>query len=349
MRAFASDNNAGVHPGILQALAEANHGHAVGYGADAWTERLDKAFESLFAAEVKAYPVLTGTGANVLSLSALLGPYDAVLCSEISHLYVDECGAPERFLGAKLIPLPAHNGKLQFSDLPGALQDPEDEHRIQPRVISITQPTEVGTLYSLNEIRQLAEFAHAHQMYLHVDGARIANAVIALQSSFAQMLLETGVDVLSFGGTKNGLLCGEAVVFLKPELAKRFKFLRKQGMQLLSKMRFISAQLEAYLSQGIWAQNAEHANQMARLLAEELAPLGRLHPEIELAFPVQSNAVFVKLPPELIAPLQERYFFYVWQTSASIVRWMTSFDTQPEEIHGLIAALKELLAERKAL
>lgn len=340
MRFLASDNNAGVDPRILEALAAANQGHAVGYGADKWTRQMETAFADVFGAESQAFAVINGTGANVLSLSAMLGPFDAVICSRVSHLYVDECGAPERFLGAKLIPVEHVDGKISVAEIARELQPPDDEHRVQPSVVSITQPTELGTLYSLAEIREISEFCRAHNLYLHLDGARIANAAVALGVSFSE--LTEGVDVISFGGTKNGLIFGEAVVFRRPELAKRFKFLRKQGMQLLSKMRFVSAQLTAYLEQQIWSENAAHANTMAQLLAEGIKTI----PEVELAFPVQTNAVFARLPLALIKPLQEQCYFYVWRDDPDqdrpIVRWMTSFDTESQDIEAFIQALKKL-------
>lgn len=339
MRNLASDNNSGVDPLILQALANANQGYALGYGADPWTEKMQTAFEKALGSEARAYPVLTGTGANVLALSALLRPWEAVICARTAHLYVDECGAPERLLGNKLIPVDAPQGKLTVAALVPELQPIHDEHRVQPRVISITQPTELGTLYSVAEVRELADFAHAHDMYLHVDGARIANAVVALETSFQALLTETGVDLLSFGGTKNGLMCGEAVVFLRPKIDPHFRFLRKQGMQLVSKMRYLSVQLEAYLSQGIWERNARHANDMARYLGASIAAL----PGLELAVPVETNAVFVKLPPDLIAPLQEQMYFYVWDPEASVVRWMTSFDTERADLDAFVARLNQLL------
>lgn len=340
MRFLASDNNAGVHPRILEAISQANQGHAVGYGDDDWTRRMEAAFTETFGPEARAFAVLTGTGANVLSLSAMLGPFDAVLCTEVSHLYVDECGAPERFLGVKLIPVKHTDGKLKVADLARQLQPPDDEHRVQPKVVSITQPTELGTLYSLEEMREIVNFCRQHELYLHLDGARIANAAVALGVSFAE--LTEGVDAISFGGTKNGLICGEAIVFRRPELAKRFKFLRKQGMQLLSKMRFVSAQLAAYLEQQIWSENARQANAMARLLAEQIADI----PEVEVAFAVQTNAVFARLPQALIPPLQEACFFYVWRdepdSERPIVRWMTAFDTEPEDIHAFVQAIRQL-------
>ncbi|MGV3522608.1 MAG: threonine aldolase family protein [Candidatus Sericytochromatia bacterium] len=342
MRNLASDNNSGVDPLILQALASANQGYAQGYGADPWTEKMQQAFCAAFGPQARAYPVLTGTGANVLALSALLRPWEAVLCARSAHLYVDECGAPERLLGNKLIPVEAPLGKLSVAALRPELQPIHDEHRVQPRVISITQPTELGTLYSASEIRELADFAHAHDMYLHVDGARIANAVVALETSFQELFTNTGVDLLSFGGTKNGLMCGEAVVFLRPGLDRHFRFLRKQGMQLLSKMRYLSVQLEAYLSQKVWERNARHANGMARYLGEAVADL----PGLSLAAPVETNAVFIHLPPELIAPLQEQMYFYVWDPQTSVVRWMTSFDTERADLDGFVATLKQLLQRK---
>ncbi|PKL78376.1 MAG: threonine aldolase [Candidatus Melainabacteria bacterium HGW-Melainabacteria-1] len=340
MRSFASDNNAGVDPRILAALGAANQGHAIGYGADEWTRRMEQAFREAFGPETRAYAVLTGTGANVLSLAALLEPHHAVLCAHNSHLWVDEGGAPERFLGAKLIPVRAKAGKLQVADLAAELQDPKDEHRAQPKLISVTQATEVGTLYSLAELAEIAAFAREHDFYLHMDGARLANAAVALNCSLAELV--RGVDVLSFGATKNGLLCGEAVVFLRPGLDRRFKFLRKQGMQLISKMRFVSAQLEAYLSQQIWADNARHANAMAQYLAKAIVDI----PGVELAFEVESNAVFVRLPTALIAPLQAHRYFYVWDERAAIARWMTAFDTQTDDIDDFVEVLRQLASQQ---
>lgn len=340
MRYLASDNNAGVHPDILAALAAANQGHAVGYGDDPWTTRMEAAFAASFGPEARVYPVLTGTGANVLSLSALLQPYEAVICARTAHLWNDECGAPERFLGAKLMPVDAPDGRLKVSDLAPLLAGRNDEHKVQPRIVSITQATELGSVYSLAEIRELAGFAHANGLLLHMDGARLANAAVSLGCSLAELV--RGVDVLSFGATKNGLLCGEAVLFLTPGLDARFKFLRKQGMQLLSKMRFVSAQLASYLETGLWQANAAHANAMARLLAESVAD------RVEIVFPVETNAVFARLPQALIKPLQDHRYFYVWDEQASIVRWMTSFDTQPEDITDFAAALGRLMSEHSS-
>lgn len=333
-RNLASDNNAGIHPLILEALSQANQGHALGYGDDPWTKAMEKSFQQHFGPETQVFPVLTGTAANVLSLATVLRPFEAVLCSSVSHLYTDECGAPERFLGSKLIPLPETAGKISPESLERHLHPDRDVHRVQPRILSITQPTELGTLYSLEEIRTLAELLHTHGLYLHMDGARIANAVVALNTSFTEMVTACGVDLLSFGGSKNGLFCGEAVVVLRPTLAQNFGFIRKQGMQLQSKLRFVSVQLQTYLDSGLWADNARRANQMAATLASGVASI----PEIPLIAPVQTNALFARLPQAWTAPLQEIRYFYIWQDN--IVRWMTAFDTEQEDIDALLQALQ---------
>lgn len=337
-RSFASDNNAGLHPQALAALANANQEHELGYGDDPYTQAAEAAFVAELG-EVAVFPVLTGTAANVLAIAALLRPFEAVICSRLAHLWVDECGAPERFTGCKLIPLDTPDGKLQVAQVATALGGRGDEHRVQPRMISITQPTEVGTLYSLAEIQALAEFAHAQGLYLHVDGARISNAAAALNCNFSTLLRETGVDVVSFGGTKNGLLNAEALVFLNPALAKEMPYLRKQAMQLNSKMRFVSAQWLPFLNDQLWLRNAQHANTMAQQLAEAVFAL----PGIEPAWPVESNAVFAKVPAGLIAPLKAEFYFYVWDETDSIVRWMCAFDTQPEDIQAFKAAIVKIL------
>jgi threonine aldolase len=337
-RSFASDNNAGVHPLALEAIARANQGHEVGYGDDPYTRAAEAAFESELG-KVAVYPLLTGTAANVLAIAALLQPFEAVICTRLAHLWVDECGAPERFTGCKLIPLECPDGKLRVEQVAAAMTGRGDEHRVQPRMISITQPTEVGTLYTLKEMTDLAEFAHAQGLYLHVDGARISNAAATLNCSFKALLRDTGVDVVSFGGTKNGLMTAEALIFLQPELAKKMPYLRKQAMQLNSKMRFVSAQLEAFLNQKLWLDNAQHANKMALQLAEAVFSL----PGITPAWPVESNAVFAKVPPGLIAPLKKQFYFYVWDETVPIVRWMCSFDTQAEDIEAFVTAIKQIL------
>jgi threonine aldolase len=327
-RSFASDNNAVVHPEVLEAIARANRGHAVGYGSDSHTESAVEKFREHFGDEIRVFFVFNGTAANVLSLQALTRPYHAVLCPELSHIYTDECGAPEKLTGCKLIPLPAPDGKLTVETVAHAYHGIGDQHHVQPRVISITQSTEMGAVYKPTEIEALARFAHERKMFLHMDGARISNAVAAQQLSLRQATRDLGVDVLSFGGTKNGLMGVEAVVFFRAELADDFSFLRKQGMQLASKMRFMSAQMEALLTNNLWRRNAEHANRMARLLEQEIKKI----PRVTVVYPVDANGVFAQIPPAAIPKIHERYFFYVWSDEESIVRWMCSFDTTEEDV-----------------
>jgi threonine aldolase len=329
-RSFASDNNASVHPEVLEAIRRANDGPAAAYGDDPRTELAVGKFREQFGADVAVFFVFNGTAANVLSLQALTRPFHAVLCPESSHIYTDECGAPEKFTGCKLIPLAAPDGKLTVETAAHAYHGIGDQHHAQPRVISITQATEMGTVYDAAEIEALARFAHERNMFLHVDGARLANAVAAQGPSLSlrQATRDLGVDVLSFGGTKNGLMGAEAVLFFRPELAENFLYVRKQGMQLASKMRYMSAQMETYLTNDLWRRSAEHANRMARLLEEEVRKI----PRIKIAFPVQANGVFAQIPRDAILKIQERYFFYVWIEEKSVVRWMCSFDTTEEDV-----------------
>ncbi len=327
-RSFASDNNAVVHPEVLEAIQRANQGHAVGYGDDSNTESAIAKFREQFGADIAVFFVFNGTAANVLSLQALTRPFHAVLCPELSHIYTDECGAPEKFTGCKLVPLAAPAGKLTVETVALAYHGIGDQHHVQPRVISITQSTEMGTVYKPAEIEALSRFAHERKMFLHMDGARIANAVAAQGLTLRQATRDLGVDVLSFGGTKNGLMGAEAVVFFRPELTHEFLFVRKQGMQLASKMRYLSAQMEALLTNDLWRRNAEHANRMARLLEQEVARI----PRVKIMYPVEANGVFAQIPRAAIARIQERYFFYVWSEEESVVRWMCSFDTTEEDI-----------------
>ena len=335
-RSFASDNNAGVHSEVLEALAAANTGHTVGYGDDVYTERARAKFREHFG-DVEVFFVFNGTAANVLGLQSATRSFQAVLCAEASHIYTDECGAPEKFTGCKLIPIEAPDGKLTVDAVALHYHGIGDQHHVQPRVISITQATEMGTVYKPDEIRALAEFAHSRNLFLHVDGARIANAAAGQNLTLRQATGDLGVDVLSFGGTKNGLMGAEAVVFFRKELGKDFLYWRKQGMQLASKMRFISVQLETILSGDLWLRSAQHANKMARLLEEEV----RRIPQAKVVYPVEGNGVFVQLPKRAIPKIQERYFFYVWSEEASIVRWMCSFDTTEEDIRQFAGFVRE--------
>src|ERR1044071_7290910 len=295
-RSFASDNNAGVHPEIIEALRAANEGHVVAYGNDPFTERATKVFQKHFGKDVAVFFVFGGTGANVLGLKAITNSYEAVVCAETAHINVDECGAPEKFTGCKLLSVKTPDGKLRLDDIKPFLHGVGFEHHVQPRVISVSQATEMGTVYTRSELKTLARFAHDHDMLLHVDGARIAKAAVSLNANLKEITGEAGVDVLSFGGAKNGMMYGEAVVFFDEKLASDFKYIRKQGMHLPSKMRFISAQFETLLSGDLWRRSAAHANRMARLLATELEKV----PPITLSQKVEANGVFAVVPKQFI-------------------------------------------------
>ena len=336
-RSFASDNNAGVHPEVLEAIARANQGHVVAYGDDPYTRSAVARFEEHFGEGIDVFYTFNGTGANVLGLQALNRPYHAVLCSEHAHIYTDECGAPEKHTGCKLIPLPNPDGKITLDAVRHAYHGIGDQHHVQARVISITQSTEMGTVYQAGEIQALARFAHEHEMFLHVDGARIANAAASLGQTLRQATRDLGADVLSFGGTKNGILGGEAVVFFNRKLSTDFLYLRKQGMQLASKMRFIAVQFEALLTDDLWRRSALHANHMARLLEAEL----RRIPQVKIVWKVEANGVFAQIPRHAIQKIKDRYFFYMWIEEESIVRWMCSFDTTEGDVKEFAKAVAE--------
>src|SRR5579863_6816378 len=334
-RSFASDNNAGVHPEILAALARVNQGHVVAYGDDPYTRSAIRKFEEHFGSDVAVFFTFNGTGANVLSLQSLTRSFHSVLCSDYAHIYTDECGAPEKHTGCKLIPLPHQDGKITLASVRHAYHGIGDEHHAQPRVISITQSTEMGTVYKPEEVQSLARFAHEHDMFLHVDGARIANAAAALGQTLRQATRDLGVDVLTFGGTKNGILGGEAVVFFHPEQSRDFLYLRKQSMQLASKMRFVAAQFEALLTNDLWHRSAEHANRMARLLEKEISRI----PGVKVIWKVEANGVFAQIPHHSIEKIKQHYFFYTWMEEESIVRWMCSFDITEEDIRDFVSVV----------
>jgi threonine aldolase len=338
-RSFASDNNAGVHPQVLQAVGGANRGHAVGYGDDPYTASVVQKFKQRFGSDIEVFFVFNGTAANCLSLKALTNSYHAVICGEAAHIYTDECGAPEKFTGCKLLPIPVTGGKLTVDAVRQAYHGIDDPHHVQPRVISITQATEVGTVYKAEEIKALARFAHERGMFLHMDGARVANAAASLGQTLRQATRDLGVDVLSFGGTKNGALGAEAVIFFDPKLGHDFLYLRKQGMQLASKMRFISAQFDALFTDDLWLKSAQHANRMARLLHKKLSEI----PQVKIVYKVEANGVFAKIPRPAIAKLQKRYFFYVWNEEQSVVRWMCSFDTTEQDVKDFARFVAETL------
>lgn len=327
-RSFASDNNAGAHPEVLAALARVNGGHVRAYGDDPFTATAIATLREHLGGTAEIFFVFGGTGANVLGLHALMQPHEAVICSRYAHIHVDECGAPERFIGCKLIGVDAPDGKVTPEAVTARLGVVGNEHHSQPRVVSISQATEYGTVYTPDEVRALADTAHAHDLWLHVDGARIANAAAALDVPLRAITADAGVDVLSLGGTKNGLVGGEAVVFFDPARAERFRFMRKQAMQLPSKMRFIAAQFEALFTDGLWLRSAHHANAMARRLAERVRDV----PGVTITQAVDANAVFAVLPAGVIPALQESCFFYVWDEVRSEVRWMASWDTTAEDV-----------------
>jgi threonine aldolase len=336
-RGFASDNNAGVHPEILEAITSANQGHVVAYGDDPFTRSAIAKFHEHFGDDIDVFFTFNGTGANVLGLQALNRSYHAVLCSDYAHIYTDECGAPEKHTGCKLIPLPHQDGKITLESVRHAYHGIGDQHHVQARVISITQATEMGTVYKPEEIQALAHFAHEHEMFLHMDGARIANAAVSLGQTLRQATRDLGVDVLSFGGTKNGIMGGEAVVFFHPALSSDFLYLRKQGMQLASKMRFIAAQFEALLTNDLWKRSAEHANHMARVLEAEVRKI----PRVRIVWKVEANGVFAQIPKHAIEKIKKQYFFYPWIEEENIVRWMCSFDTTEADVGAFVKCVVE--------
>lgn len=338
-RGFASDNFAGVHPQVLEALLACNHGHAMAYGEDSVTALARAAFNRLFGREVATHFVFNGTAANNLALMAFAKPYGAVVCSDMAHLYNDESTAPERFLGMRLLAVPSRNGKIIPSALEEVLGRGHGVHGVLPVALTLTQPTELGTVYSLEELRTLIGMARAHGLGVHVDGARLGCAVASLGVSVRELLLETDVDALSFGGTKQGMLLGEAVIYLKAGLGTDFPYWQKHSMQLASKMRFVAAQFLGLLEGDLWIENGRHANAMARALLESV---GRL-PQVEVVQPVQANAVFARIPPGLVAPLQQETFFWPWDERQGLVRWMCAFDTQPADIARFAATLERVL------
>ena len=338
-RSFASDNNAGVHPRVLEAIVAANRGHVVAYGDDPYTKAAIAKFHEHFGKSTEIYFVFGGTGANVIGLKAVTESYNAIICADTAHINVDECGAPEKFTGCKLLPLSTEDGKIRVEQIKPLLHGVGFEHHVQPKVISISQSTEMGTVYTPHELKRLSRFAHKNGMLLHMDGARIANAAAGLTLDLREITRDAGVDILSFGGAKNGMMYGEAVVFFNAALAENFKYIRKQGTHLPSKMRFISAQFEALLSNDLWRRNAEHANRMATILAKELSKV----PQIMITQKVEANGVFAIIPPKYIPLLQKSYFFYVWNEETSEVRFMTSFDTTEDDIRTFVALVKKTL------
>lgn len=338
MKAFASDNYSGVHPEIMEALHQTNHEHMGSYGADEITARVVKKFKTLFGDDTEVFFVYNGTGANVLGLTAATQSFNAIICSELAHINVDESTAPEKFTGCKLIGLPTTNGKIYADQVENRIQRLGDQHHPQAKVISISQSTEYSTVYTAEEVKSLSEIAKKYNFYLHMDGARISNAAVSLGQDFRNFTKDAGVDVLSFGGTKNGMMFGEAVVFFNPAVAKQFAYIHKQGMQLHSKMRFITAQFDALLSNDLWKRSASHANSMAKRLEHALRQI----PQIKVTQAVDGNGVFAIIPKEITEALQQEFFFYVWNDRTNECRLMCSFDTTEKEVDQFAEKAKAL-------
>lgn len=340
MRAFASDNYSGIHPEILKAIENANQEHVGSYGNDPYTQQATEKFKQHFGEGIEVFFVYNGTGANVLGLSAMTKSFNSIIAPELAHINVDESTAPEKFLGCKIIGVPAPNGKLTPATVEERIIRIQDQHHPQAKVISISQSTEYGTVYTIEEIKALSSLAKKYNMFLHMDGSRIANAAVSLSKDFKTFTRDAGVDVLSFGGTKNGMMIGEAVVFFNTSLAADFLYQRKQGMQLHSKMRFISSQFNALLSNDLWKRNAAHSNNMAKLLASKLSAI----PSVKITQPVDANGVFAILPQAIIEKVQDAIFFYVWNEKTNECRFMCSYNTTEEDLNTLVDAVKKYSA-----
>lgn len=335
---IVSDNNSGVHPKIMDKLFQANTGHVSSYGSDDFTAEAIAKIQSLFTGEPGVYFVLNGTAANVLGLSSALRPFEGCICSDRAHINVDECGAFERFTGSKIIPIAHYDGKIRVKEVEACLHAIDNEHESQPKVISISQPTELGTAYSPSEIKELSDLAHAHDMYLHVDGSRLSNAAVGTGKSFKEMIKDTEVDILSFGGTKNGMMYGEAIVVFNKSLDKSMKFIRKQGMHLNSKLRFVSAQFLAYLENDLWRDNATNANSLAQLICRKVVEI----PGLSIAYEVQANMVFIRMPELWAKKVSDKYDVEV--INGTDVRVVASFDSKVSDIEEFISDFKALLA-----
>ncbi len=339
LRGFASDNNAQVHEKVMRKLHDINIGHEIGYGDDQYTEEAKAVLRKHFGDGIDIYFVFNGTGANTLAIANSLFPFQAVICAETAHINVDECGAPDHYCGNKLLSVPTQDGKLTVESIDKLLHGRGDEHHVQVKMVSITQVTELGTVYTIEELQKITDFAHSKDLLVHMDGARLSNAAAALNVSLREITTDVGIDVLSFGLTKNGAMNAEAVIFFNENLSKNMKYYRKQAMQLGSKMRYMSAQFTAMLEDDLWLKNAKHANNMAKILADRISSIE----QVKLVYPPQANGVFVQIPREIIEPLQEEFFFYMWDEEKSQVRWMCSFDTTEEDIDDFLEELKKML------
>lgn len=334
---FGSDNHSGVHPEVFKALEKANTGYEIAYGDDKYTEKAVKKFKEFFGKNIDVFFVGNGTAANILGLKSVTDSFNSIYCAETAHLNVHECCGPEKFTGCKLTTIPTKNGKLTVDLLKKYLMGFGDPHMAQPKVVSITQTTERGTVYTPVEIKKIADFAHKKSMLLHMDGARLCNAAASLNVDMSAITGDVGVDVLSFGGTKNGIMFGDAVVFFDKKFSKNFEFIRKQGMHLTSKMRFISVQFESLLSNNIWLDNAKHANSMARLLYREVKDI----PGIKISQKVQANAVFSFVSEKMLSDVLKKYDFHVIDERTGEVRWMCSFDTSKKDVYDFVETIKK--------
>ena len=341
MRSFGSDNHSGVHPAILEAISRANSNHCIAYGEDAWTEQAVTRYKEIFGHDIHVFFVFNGTAANVLSINTMLKPFHSVISASTSHIHKDECGALEKITGNKMQLIPTPHGKLSVELLEKHIHFDDAEHHVQPKMISLSQPTEVGTVYTIEELKQITDFAHEHNMYVHMDGARLSNAAVALKADFRSFTRDAGIDILSFGGTKNGMLLGESIVVFNHPDSDSIKYYRKQNMQLGSKMRYFSAQFIEFLSNDLWKHNAEHANKMAAILTEKISHLTEIKP----VHPVETNGIFAYVHPEIVKELQKEFFFYVWDEEKSVIRWMTSFDTSEEDIEKFASRIEEVYTE----
>lgn len=336
IRGFGSDNFSGVLPEVFKALEEASYGHQHSYGEDEYSTKAIADFKAIFGENIEVFFVYNGTGANILSLSAFTRSHHAIICAETAHINVDECGAIEKQSGSKLLTVPTFDGKLNIGLIENHMHGFGDQHHAQPKIISLTQCTELGTVYSREELKEICDYAHAHNMYVHMDGARLSNAVAYLGCSPREITADVGIDVLSFGGTKNGMMFGEAVIFFNTSTANEIPFIRKQLMQLHSKTRFIAAQFSAVLKDNLWLKTASHANRMAQKLANEATKI----PGVRITQEVQGNEIFAIIPRDKIQVLQEKCFFYVWDENASEVRWVCSFDTTESDIIEFVNLLR---------
>ena len=341
MRSFASDNNSGVHPRIMDAIIKANDNHAVGYGEDPWTEEAARKIQEVFGPEASPFFVFNGTGANAVALQAVTRPFNSIICATTAHINVDECGAPARMTGCAITPVVTPDGKLTPELIKPHLHNFGICHHSQPKAVYISQVSELGTIYTIDEVRAIADLLHSYNMYLHMDGARLANACASLGCSMREVTVDAGVDILSFGGTKNGMMLGESVISFKPEVTENLMYIRKQSAQLASKLRYLSTQFVPYLTDNLWLENANRANNSAARLAKALGK----YPEIHFTQKVESNQIFFTLPTDALKALQEKYFFYMWNEEINEARLVTSWDTTEEDIANLEQTLEEIFGK----